>query len=149
MHRKARVFLDTSVLFAAVASSTGASRMILKLGELGAISLWVGPNVLEEIDAVLERKSPESKPLFALLLHGANVNVGRSYEEPDLELAASVTDYLPDARILAEAIAARVDFFVSLDRKHFIDNDRIGALPFQVGSAGDFLAWYRQRLVAL
>jgi predicted nucleic acid-binding protein len=147
VRRKAKVFLDTSVLFAAVASNTGSSRMILKLGELGALSLWVGPNVLKEIDSVLERKSPESKPLFALLLHAARVNVGRSYEEFDLELAASVIDYFPDAQILAEAVAAGVDFFVSLDRKHFVDNERVGALPFQVGTPGDFLAWYRQFLV--
>ena len=42
-----RVFLDTSVLFAAVHSETGGARLILKLGEAGVVSLWVGPWVLK------------------------------------------------------------------------------------------------------
>jgi len=51
-----KVFLDTSVLFAAVYSKTGGSRLILKLGEAGAVQLWVGPWVLREAEGVIKRK---------------------------------------------------------------------------------------------
>ncbi len=41
-----RVFIDTSVLFAAVLSATGGSRLILKLGEAGVLRLVVSRQVL-------------------------------------------------------------------------------------------------------
>ena len=63
-----RVFLDTSVLFASVWSEEGGSRLILKLGEAGAISISVGPWVLREAEAVLQRKAPHLRARLALLL---------------------------------------------------------------------------------
>jgi predicted nucleic acid-binding protein len=139
--------LETSVLFAAVHSESGGARLILKLGEAGAITLWVGPYVLQETDAVLSRKSPGGKVRFALLLDRAHVQVGPPSDTATLARATAVIDYLPDAQVLAEALASGVDYFVSLDRRHFFGNPRAGNLPFPVGTPGDFLAWYRRRLV--
>ena len=141
-----RVFLDTSVLFAAAHSEGGGARVILELGEAGAISLWVGPWVLREAEAVLERKSPRSKARFALLLDRAQVQVGQEASPGALGQAQSVIDYLPDAQVVAEAVMIGVDYFVSFDRKHLVGNPRIEELLFPVGTAGDFLAWYRERL---
>jgi len=142
-----KVFLDTSVLFAAVLSETGGARLILKLGEAGAVSLWVGPWVLKEADEVLGRKSPKSKGLFALLLDRSGVQVGEETDESVLRQARLVIDYGPDAQVVAEALTLGVDYFVSFDREHLVGNPRAGELPFPVGTAGDFLAWYRERLM--
>jgi predicted nucleic acid-binding protein len=144
---ESRVFLDTSALFAAAISESGGARMILKLGEAGAVSLWVGPLVLNEAEAALAKKSPKSKAYFALLLDSANVQIGEPATPDALSLAASVVDYLPDAQVLAEALTVGVDYFVSLDKKHLLGNPRAGRLPFPVGTPGDFLAWYRGRWV--
>jgi len=143
-----RVFLDTSVLFAAVLSDTGGSRLILKLGEAGAVQLWVGPRVLQEADAVLARKAPGSKALFALLLDRGQVSVGPEPDDTALAQAKTVIDYPPDAHILGEALAVDADYLVSLDRKHLAGNPQVLGLPFPVGSPGDFLAWYREHLLA-
>jgi len=142
-----KVFLDTSVLFAAAGSETGGARLILKLGEAGAVSLWVGPWVLKEAEGVLDRKSPRSKGYFALLLDRSRVQVG---EEPDgstLHRARSVIGYLPDAQVVAEALTLGVDYFVSFDREHLVGNPRAGDQPFPIGTAGDFLEWYREQLM--
>lgn len=141
-----RVCLDTSLLFAAVLSDTGGSRLILKLGEAGAVQLWVGPRVLQEADAVLARKAPGSKPLFALLLDRGQVSVGPEPDDTALAQAGTVVDQPPDAHILGEALAINADYLVSPDRKHLAGNPRASELPFPVGSPGDFLAWYRGRL---
>lgn len=143
---KHRVFLDTSVLFAAVHSEKGGARLILKLGEAGVISLIIGPWVLREAENVLARKSPHSKPYFALLLQRANVKMSPEANEETLEQARDVIQYAPDAQVVAEALASRVDYFVSLDRKHLVGNPRARKLPFPIGTPGDFLAWYRERL---
>jgi predicted nucleic acid-binding protein len=141
------VFLDTSVLFAAVWSESGGSRLILKLGEAGAVSVWVGPSVLQEAEAVLKRKSPESGPHMALLLDRAQVQVGPEAGKEALAQALSAVDYLPDAQVLAEAVEIGVNYFVSLDQKHLVGNVRIERLSFPVGTPGDFLGWYRQHLM--
>jgi len=142
-----QVFLDTSVLFAAVHSETGGARLILKLGEAGAIQLWVGPWVLREADAVLDRKSPDSKALFAVLLDRARVRVGPDAERDALEAATAAIAYLPDAQVVAEALTVGAGYFVSLDRAHLVGNPSADRLPFPMGTPGDFLAWFRAWLV--
>jgi len=143
---KIKVFLDTSVLFSAVYSKTGGSRLILKLGEAGAIQLWVGPWVLREAEEVIKRKSPQSKTSFALLLARSQVKIAPEAGEEAMTKAMAVVGYLPDAQVVAEALEAGVDYFVSFDREHILENPNKGNLPFPVGTAGDFLAWYRARL---
>jgi predicted nucleic acid-binding protein len=146
MQTDARVFLDTSVLFAAVLSETGGSRLILKLGEAGAVQLLVGSRVLQEAEGVLARKAPQHRGRFALLLDRAGVTVGPAPGQDALDLAGAVVDYAPDAYVLAEAIAAMSDYLVSLDRQHLVGNPQTEALPFPVGTPGDFLAWFRGRM---
>ena len=146
MGSELRVFLDTSALFAAVSSELGGARLVLKLGEAGAVSLWVGPWVLREAEAVLARKSPRSKGRFALLLDRARVRVGQEASARALKEALSVVEYLPDAQVVAEALTIGVDYFVSFDRKHLVGRQSMKGLPFAVGTAGDFLGWYREKL---
>ena len=146
MDGEVRIFPDTSVLFAAVLSESGGARLVLSLGEAQAIHVYVGPQVLREADGVLARKAPDSRVRFALLLDRARVHV---VPEPGAEALAQATaliPYAPDARVAAEAITAGVDYFVTLDKQHFVGNPRIGRLPFVVGTPGDFLAWFRNRL---
>ena len=143
---KYRVFLDTSVLFAAVHSEKGGARLILKLGEAGAISIIVGPWVLQEAENVLTRKSPRSKPLFALLLQQANVEISPRADEKTMEKALNIIAYTPDAKVVAEAMMSDIDYFVSLDRKHLVGNPYAEKLPFPIGTPGDFLAWFREQM---
>ena len=140
------VFLDTSALFAAVYSGTGGAREILRLGEMGAIKLWVGPHVLKEAENVVERKSPKSKAYFALLLDRSRITITQDASKESLDRALSVIGYLPDAQVLAEAIDSGMDYFVSFDRKHLIGNPKAKELPFPMGTAGDFLGWFRVHL---
>jgi uncharacterized protein len=138
-----RVFVDTNVLFAAALSATGGSRALLKAGEVGAITIVVGPHVLAEADAVVARKAPDARPTLVLLLDRARAEVGPHPQPADLALARSVTTYEPDARIVAEALAARVDFLASLDRVHIVGPAAAAQLPVPVGTPGDCLSWLR------
>lgn len=146
MEPKAKVFLDTSALFAAVYSATGGARLILKLGESGVIALWVGPQVLKEAEAVIARKSPRSKAYFALLLERSHIKISDKPGETALRQATAAIKYLPDAQVVAEALTVEADYLVSFDHKHLLGNPRTMALPCKLGTAGDFLAWYRKKL---
>ncbi len=71
-----RVLLDTSAFFAAVLSEGGGSRALVRRGELGAVSLWVGLSMLQKADEVFRRKANDLRPPLAALL--SRPNIGRS-----------------------------------------------------------------------
>lgn len=142
-----RVFLDTSAVFAAVLSATGGARALLKMGESGAIGVWLGPMVLKEADEVFRRKAPDLLPLLATLLHQAQAQTGPPATAEQQARTAALVDYAPDARIVAEALACQADFLVTHDQQHLLRNPRLDVLPFRVGTPGDCLAWLRQQLI--
>ncbi|MER3457868.1 MAG: hypothetical protein C4309_03825 [Chloroflexota bacterium] len=146
MPPRVSVFLDTSALFAGIWSAEGGARMILKLGEAGAIRLLVSPQVLAEAESALRRKAPETLGLLALLLDRSRAEVVSAPTPEAIQASQALTGHPGDAQILAAAWAAGADYFVTLDRESFVDQpDLRGAVPFPLGTPGDFLAWYRQR----
>ena len=52
---------------------------------------------------------------------------------------------IDDATILAAAIGAAPDYFVSLDRKHFLQPEVAQGTGLRIGTPGDSLAWLRER----
>lgn len=144
MRSRPRLFLDTSALFAALLSETGGARLLLKLGEAAVVRVVAGPRVLAELDGIVVRKAPDVRPTVALLLDAADCEIGSVAATAQQEIAGLALTYAPDAQVLAEALAAHVDYFVSLDREHFVGNAALDHLPFPVGTPGDCLAWLRR-----
>jgi predicted nucleic acid-binding protein len=147
MPPKAKVFLDTSALFAGIWSSEGGARLILKLGEAEVIHIAVSSQVLTEIDDVLRRKASEALGQMALLMHESRIEVVPGPSSETVARCVDLTGYEPDAEVLAAAWDAGVDYFVTLDKAHFLDNQPVrDAAPFMVGTPGDCVAWIRERL---
>jgi predicted nucleic acid-binding protein len=141
------VFLDTSALFSGIWSATGGARMLLKLGEAGAIKLFVSSQVLTEIESVLRRKLPQNLGTLALLLDRSQISLVPSGSEDQIAACDAIVNYLPDAVVLAAAWTAEIDYFVTLDGKHFLKNQQLhDTAPFVVGTPGSCLAWYRNKL---
>ncbi|HKZ54741.1 MAG TPA: PIN domain-containing protein [Anaerolineales bacterium] len=148
MPTRPAVFLDTSALFAGIWSATGGARMILKLCEAGVIRLVASPHVLQELEGALRRKAPETLGLFALLLDRSRLEVTAPSSEESLKKALALTGHAGDARVLAAALDIGVDFLVTLDQKHMLEATALrSAMPFLVGTPGDFLGWVRGKLV--
>ena len=115
-----RAFLDSSVFFSACFSSRGASREILLEGLRGAVSLVVSDVVLEEVEENLS-SAPRALILldaFHYFLRTVPLEIVQATEH-EVSLAARYTE-LKDAPLVAAARRARVDFLVSLDRRHLI-----------------------------
>jgi len=134
-----KVFLDTSVIFAAVLSKTGGARKLFHLGEAGLLHLFVGPTVLQEADEVVRRKIPASLPVLAQLLSRGQVATSPVATEQQLELARACVQHMPDACVLAEAIQSNPDWFVTHDKEHFLQIQKEANLPFRIGTPGDLL----------
>ncbi|MBN1269721.1 MAG: PIN domain-containing protein [Kiritimatiellae bacterium] len=143
----ARAFVDTSALFAAVLSPTGGARMVLKLGEADAVKLLASRQVLSEADGALRRKALDALPDLGLLLERAGLEIVSSAPHRDAVKLLPAVGHPGDAQIAADARAANADYLVTLDKAHLLGNRRLArAVPYVIGSPGDFLAWFRSRL---
>jgi predicted nucleic acid-binding protein len=148
MADRPEVFLDTSAMFAGIWSAEGGARQILKLAELGLVMLSVSPQVLSEIENNFRRKAPDLLGKLAVLLDRVGLRLVAPAPEARYHTALALTAHAGDARVLADAWESGTDFFVTLDRQHFLENNTLrAALPFRLGTPGDFLLWYREHYV--
>lgn len=134
-----KVFLDTSVVFAAVLSLSGGSRKLFQLGEASLLRLFVGHTVLRECDEVIRRKAPTSLPVLARLLEVGRVEIAPAPTAKQIEFARSILAYKPDVYVLAEAIRAEPDWFVTHDSVHFLKEPKVSNLEFKIGTPGDLI----------
>ena len=147
MAARVRAFLDTSALFAAVWSDQGGARVILKLGEAGAVTLLLSPQVIKEAEGALKRKAPEALPLLAILLDRSGATVAGTAPHKLAAALFSVTGHPGDAQVVADALQAKADYLITLDREHLLGNARLAAaIQLPIGTPGDFPAWFRGRL---
>ena len=148
MAKRPEIFLDTSALFAGVWSAEGGARQILKLAELGLVKISVSPQVLLEIENNFRRKAPELLGKLAVLLDRVGLRLVAPAPESRYIPSLALTAHAGDARVLADAWESGTDFFVTFDRQHFLENKALrAALPFRLGTPGDFLLWYREQYV--
>ncbi len=137
--RTHRVFLDTSVIFSAVLSETGGARKLFRLGEAGMLQLIIGRNVLRECEQVVRRKVSESLPTLAYLLEVGRVETATESSSNFVKQAKTIVSYQPDARVLAEAMSAEPDWFITHDKTHFLNTDLDSKLSFRIGTPGDLI----------
>jgi predicted nucleic acid-binding protein len=140
------IFLDTSVMIAALMSPTGGARLLFHLAQAGTVKLLVGKGVLREAEEVMQRKAPELLGLLAQLLDEAGIEISKPPTPAQQKKAQSMLSYTPDANVLAQAISANPDWFVSHDKAHFVGNPALDELPFKIGTPGDVIAWLREYL---
>jgi predicted nucleic acid-binding protein len=139
-----KVFLDTSVVFAAVLSPGGGARKLFQLSEAGVLQLFVGQNVLRECEVVVLRKAPGSLPTLALLLDVGRVEIAPIPTTKQVKKARGIVTYGPDALVLAEAMAAEPDWFITHDSAHFLNESKVSDLNFKVGTPGDLILFLRE-----
>ncbi len=109
------------------------------LAEAGLVKLVVSSDVLRECEEVVQRKSPLSLPLLAQLLALAGVEASPAFTSRELAAARRYVRYLPDAHILAAAIHACPDWFVTHDREHFLKMSTTSEFSFRIGTPGDLI----------
>ena len=143
------IFLDTSALFAAVWSSTGGGRLLLLLGESSVIRLLVSTQVLVELERAVRRKAPAQMPNLAVLLERSRIDATGSPPEALFQRCTRLTGHTNDALVLAAAWSAGCDYFVTLDKRHSLENESLRAtVPFVVGTPGDCVAWLGDKVAA-
>ncbi len=136
--QKIKVFIDTRVLISGVASLTGASAAVLDLCEAESIQMVISRQVLVEADRNFSAKLPGLVNEFRQFIRNL---VPLMVEDPPagaVERAASLIDR-KDAAILAAAIESKVDFLITLDKKHFLKQKVQRNIPIEICTPSDFL----------
>lgn len=130
-----KVFLDSSVIIAGLASPRGGSREILNLVELKILRGVISETVVREVSRNIEKKLPQCLPQYYQLFRSLPFLMAEP-TEPCLFRARELINQA-DSLILAAALEAQVEWLISLD-KHFL-NLAADRLPFKVVTPRDFL----------
>ena len=115
---KTRIFADANILIAGADSRSGASRAVLLMAEIGLYTLVVSRQVLDEAERNIRAKLPRALPNFAEQMSYLNLEI---LPDPPLAESAKWEAIIEtkDAPILAAAVIANVDRFLTMNTKDF------------------------------
>jgi putative PIN family toxin of toxin-antitoxin system len=136
--KKIKVFIDTSVLIAGVASVAGASAAVLDLCESETIQMVVSRQVLVEADRNFSAKLPNLLSQYRQFIRVLAPLMGDDPPAMTVEKASALVGP-KDAAILAAAIEEKVDYLITLDKKHFLTGKTPQDIPLEICTPADFL----------
>jgi predicted nucleic acid-binding protein len=115
---KRRIFLDSSVLYAAAFSPTGPARRLVLKGIEGSINLAISDLVLEETKRNLTKNAPVALPYFTTLADFFSPVIINPTKAEVLKAAQIV--HLKDAPIVAAAAKGKAHYLATHDVKHLL-----------------------------
>lgn len=136
-----RICLDADALFAGAASVSGASHLILQLGELGIIEVGVPEQARVEAERNLVAKLPAALPAFRALLEACCRGLPMASDAESVAIAESGEADAKDAPILASALAAGCRWLVTFNLRDS-RSDRI-----RISNPSDFVEALRGELL--
>lgn len=135
-----KIFFDANIYFTAARSPEGGSGFVLEFVKKGEVKLFVTAHVLKETERNLRLK----EDLKVLLRHYENLELAKpKIVKIDRTKAKKKFGKIineKDALVLAGAEKAKVDYLVTLDRRHFFTKEVGSAkLPFQIITPGQLI----------
>lgn len=144
---KSRLFFDSSALIAGVLSRTGAAYALMFFSEQGRLDLFLSEHVIEECERSLARKVPGALTAFRNALKDIQPKIVIPPTNEEVQACLYMISDPTDAPILAAAIKAKVDFLVTHNRRHFLDDAGVAEKSsLRIGAPRDALAWIREHL---
>lgn len=134
--------MDADALFAGAASVSGASHVVLQLGELGIIEVGVPEQARTEAQRNLTLKLPAALPAFRSLIDVCTTPLPMASRATSNRLARAGNADSKDAPILASALAGGCRWLVTFNVRDY-RTDRI-----HVSEPGPFLEDLRAQLAA-
>jgi len=143
---KLNIFLDSSALVAGVISETGAAHVLLQLGEGEHILVTVSDMVITESERTIATKSPRNLDDFRNALRTSKLRIVHDPSAKEVDASLYLTNDPSDVPILLAAMKAKVDYLVTHDTRHFIDDPGVADKSgIKIGTPGDVLAWLREK----
>lgn len=144
---KLNIFLDSSALIAGVISETGAAHALLQLGESQDILLTISEIVIVESERSMAKKSPNNLNDLRSLIKSARLRITHNPSDEEVQANLYLINDPHDVPILLAAMKAKVDYFATHNRKHFLDDPKVAERSgIKIGTPGEALAWLRENL---
>jgi predicted nucleic acid-binding protein len=144
---KIDLFFDSSAVMAGIISAQGAARALLLLGEDEKVVLTVSEQVIVEVERNIALKLPKILPYAREMILNANVRILKDPTPDEVRKHLDWISHAADVPILVVAARAKVDFLVTLNTRHFIEDANVSQRSgLRIGTPGDALAWVRQQL---
>lgn len=141
------LFLDSSALIAGIVSAEGAARALLLLAEGGQISVTFSEQVLAETERAIARKVPLALSELRQAILASQAQIVRNPSPDEVSARLDLTSHPADTPIVLAAMQAKVDYLVTLNRKHFIDDPEVVRKSgLKIGTPGDALNWVRGQI---
>lgn len=146
---RANLFLDSSALFAGVASPVGAARALILLAEADLITITISDQVITETEHAVARKIPQALPFYRQALQRAGLHIQHAPSQEEIQTHRHIISHQADVPIIVAAMKAKVDYLVTLNRRHFIDDPEVATRSgLRIGTPGNALAWVREQLAS-
>jgi uncharacterized protein len=120
LHR--RIFLDSSVLYAAAFSPTGPARRLILKGLEESVTLAISDLVLDETKRNLTKNAPLALPYFTILADLFSPVITNP-TTAEIRKAAQVV-HLKDAPIVAAAAKGKAAYLATHDVKHLLSHNQ-------------------------
>ena len=137
-----RIFLDSNVIISGIYSKAGPPGKILDLHTAGRIQIVDCRFVLEEVIRNIRVKRSKDIPALYAFLSNAPPIIAIDPDENEILLWAKYLSH-EDAIILAAAIHARVDCFISGDRHFHSTGLKSQKLNLKILTPADFVATFK------
>lgn len=122
---KSRVFIDSSVLFSAVYSTSGHSSDLLVMGAERQLLAVISDFVIIETRRNISELKPEKLVRLDHLLSTVQFEIAKVISKDVADAKEWIV--LKDAPVLAAAKVAQVNMLVTLDKKHFLGRPELEA----------------------
>lgn len=144
---KANLYLDSSALFSGIVSAAGAARVLLLLAESEHILITISEQVVTETERAIARKVPQALDGFRQAILASKARIVHDPSLEDVLANQNLISHSADVPILLAAMNSNVDYLVTLNRKHFIDDPGVAEKSgLLIGTPGDALSWVRGEL---
>lgn len=141
------VFFDSSAFISGIISGKGAARALLLLAEDKRISIIVSEQVIVEVERNIAKKIPKILHLTREFIRETNLIIHKDPTKEEVNEHLNWVNHAADVPILVSAMKANVDFLVTLNTKHFLDDPQVTLKSgLRIGTPGDVLAWVRREM---
>jgi predicted nucleic acid-binding protein len=144
---KVNLFLDSSALFSGIGSPKGAARVLLVLAESNQIIITISEQVVAETERAISRKVPGALTDFRQAILASNPQIVHDPTPAEVKANLNLISHPADVSIILSAMKANVDFLVTHNRIHFLDDPKVAErTKLRIGTPGDALVWVREQI---
>lgn len=141
------LFFDSSALIAGIISEKGAARALLLLAEDQRIKIAVSEQVIVEVERNIAKKIPKILALARKMIRESKLTILRNPSNEEVRDHIHWKNHEADVPILVSAVKANVDFLVTLNSKHFLNDPQVTFRSgLKIGTPGDALSWVREQM---